>query len=168
MIDAVSALLLNWIESRSNAAAAIWLRERLVETTQTANEGSGRAFEAAYARVPRLMGRAALSLAPQDLAEAERVRPGWTPREWSVDDAARALLLLNLSASLQCESFVEAFRRLRQAADPAEQIALFRGLPLYPAPLALESETAEGLRTNIPSVFFRHRSLEPVSARGFR
>ena len=149
MSEQIRELLLRWIERQSAPAAFQWLGERLDE----ARRAPGGAFDLAYARVPRQLGRASLTLTPQDIEAAQAARPGWTPGGWSVDGAARVLLLLHLPRVSQGQTFAERFRRLRQSADPAEQIALFRGLPLYAAPAELENEAAEGLRSNIMAVF---------------
>lgn len=106
-------------------------------------------LDLAFARVPRLVGRAPLTLAPADEAAAEAARPGWRPAGWPVDAAARILLLLHLPRA----GFADRFRRLRRAADTAELVALFRGLPLYPDPDRLEDEAGEGLRSNMRPVF---------------
>ena len=72
-----------------------------------------------------------LELSETDLAAAERALAGWNPRGWSLTDAARILLLASLPH--EGKPFAERFRALCQTADVAEAIALYRGLPLYPA-----------------------------------
>jgi hypothetical protein len=153
-------LLLGWIERQTTSEAREWLLARLDETSalaaaeRTANSiGVPRAIDIAFARIPRVLGRAPLTLAPDDLAAADAARPGWTPRAWSVDSAARVLMLLDIGSNLDHRAFAALFRRFRQISDDSEQVALFRGLPLYPGPQELESEAGEGLRTNIPEVF---------------
>jgi hypothetical protein len=156
----IRRLLRHWIERRITDEAREWLLARLSEASDwsptdnpTSQFGVTRAFDVAYARIPRVLGRAPLALTSDDLAVAETTRPGWTPHAWSVDGAARVLMLLHFFRELDHRMFAALFCRFRQISDPSEQAALFLGLPLYPASKELECEASEGLRTNIPSVF---------------
>jgi hypothetical protein len=101
--------------------------------------------------IPRRLGRADLDLGPADLEEAQAACQGWNPRGWSVDGAARVMVLLQTIA--QAEGFPEKFQRLCRTADVAEAIAFYRGLALYPDPARLEPVAAEGLRSSISVIF---------------
>jgi hypothetical protein len=163
MSDAPRRVLHRWIERRASAEAQGWLEERMIEMAALPPDdgGADRPLLLAFGRAPRLFGRAGLALTAEEAVEAEAARPGWAPWNWSLDGAVRVLLLLHLPPAPQ--SFVARFRRLRTMADPTEQVALFRGLPLYPTPAALEGEAGEGLRTNMRPVFeaVAHRSPYP-------
>ena len=67
-------------------------------------------------------------------------------------DAARILVLLE-TAERGNQSFAERFTDLCRTADVAEQTAFYRGLSLYPNSDQLEDQAAEGLRTNMRTVF---------------
>ncbi len=101
--------------------------------------------------IPRKLGKADLALTPDDLAAAETVRPGWNPEGWSVDGTARVATLLQTIAT--ANDFPVRFRQLCRTADVAEAIAFYRGLILYPSPEALESQAAEGVRSNMRVIF---------------
>ena len=86
------ALMAAWLERQLPPRAADWFltqRERL-----RAGGVSEREFNLAVSLVPRRLGKADLALGPEDLAAADRARPGWDPRGWSVDQAGRLVLLL--------------------------------------------------------------------------
>jgi hypothetical protein len=100
---------------------------------------------------PRRLGREDLALTADDLKAAKAARRGWDPRGWSVDDAARILLLCR--ADGDDEQFAARFTDLCRSADVAEAVALYRGLPLYPAPERLEAQAAEGVRSNMRAMF---------------
>ena len=99
---------------------------------------------------PRRLGKADLSLDDADLAAADAAKPGWNPSGWSIDGAARVLALLTARGN---RPFAERFKDLRRTSDVSEMIALYRGLPLYPDPDAMDFEVGEGLRSNIRAVF---------------
>ena len=99
---------------------------------------------------PRKLGKADLALSDADMAAADAAHSGWNPSGWSIDGAARVLALLSASGN---RAFADRFKDLRRTADVAEMIALYRGLPLYPEPLALDFEVGEGLRSHIRAVF---------------
>lgn len=111
--------------------------------------------------IPRRLGRDDLLLEEADFDAAQRTRPGWDPRAWSVDVAARVLALCSLGASNT--RFAERFTDLCRTADAAEAIALYSGLPLYPSPARLEPQAAEGVRSNMRAVFeaVAHRNPFP-------
>jgi hypothetical protein len=131
-----------------DAQGGAWLDAQIAALRQ---EPSDAALEIALGMVPRRLGKAALALSNADLDAAGKALAGWDPRGWSVTDAARILLLSGLPAT--GKPFAERFRALCRTADVVELIALYRGLPLYPNPAALEEQVGEGLRSNMRGVF---------------
>ena len=153
-----TGLLQGWLDRQLPEPGAAWLREQLGRLGDEARE---RDLYLALGLVPRRLGKADLALGDADLAAAAQARPGWDPRGWSVDQAARILTLLQAGGT--GERFVARFGQLCRTADVAEAIALYRGLPLYPDPQRLEAQAAEGTRTNMRAVFeaVAHRSPYP-------
>ncbi len=156
MADKPSALLRGWLERQLPEAAFDWLAGQLEALQQ---ESSDRKLHIALGMIPRRLGKDDLALSEADLKAAETARPGWDPRGWSVDEAARILVLLATADG----DFTERFTALCSSAEVGEAIALYRGLPLYPDPAALEDQAAEGLRTNMRAVFeaVAHRNPFP-------
>lgn len=157
MTDATVGLLGKWLRRQLPEAQASWLDERIA----TVREGGDRDLHIALGLAPRKLGKADLALTGADLKDADAARPGWDPRGWSVDQAARILLLL--AGGGDDAAFAERFHDLCRSADPGEAVALYRGLPLYPGPERLEPQAAEGVRTNMRAVFeaVAHRSPYP-------
>jgi hypothetical protein len=143
-----SALLHGWLHRQLPDTGSSWLDEQL---GKLAGEVGDRDLYIALGLVPRRLGKADLELSDADLAAADRARPGWDPRGWSVDQAGRILILLHAGST--GERFAARFVQLCRTADVAEAIALYRGLPLYPDPKLLEAHAAEGTRTNMRAVF---------------
>jgi hypothetical protein len=141
-------LLQRWLHSQLPEAGSAWLNEQLDRLT---GEVGDRDLYVALGLAPRRLGKADLDLSAADLESAQSARPGWDPRGWSVDQAARVLLLLHAGGT--GERFAARFSQLCRTADVAEAIALYRGLPLYPDPHLLEAQAAEGTRTNMRAVF---------------
>jgi hypothetical protein len=152
------ALLLRWLERQLPQPARVWFDEQL---GKLGGEVRDRDLYVALGLVPRKLGKADLDLEKADLEAAGRARPGWDPRGWSVDQAARILILLHAGGT--GEAFAKRFTQLCRTADVAEAIAFYRGLPLYPDPERLEAQAAEGTRTNMRAVFeaVAHRSPYP-------
>jgi hypothetical protein len=155
---APKVLLHSWLHRQLAEPAATWLRSQLDDLT---GEVRDRDLYVALGLVPRKLGKADLDLSDGDLEAAGRVRPGWDPRGWSVDQAARILILLHAGGT--GEPFAQRFTQLCRTADVAEAIAFYRGLPLYSDPERLETQAAEGTRTNMRAVFeaVAHRSPYP-------
>jgi hypothetical protein len=155
---APKVLLHSWLRRQLPEAASAWLRAQLEGLT---GEVRDRDLYVALGLVPRKLGKADLDLNDTDLEAAARARPGWDPRGWSVDQAARILILLQAGGT--GDTFAQRLTQLCRTADVAEAIAFYRGLPLYPDPERLEAQAAEGTRTNMRAVFeaVAHRSPYP-------
>lgn len=143
-----SDLLTKWIGRRADAEGIGWLREK---RRQIAAGAPDRVFFTAFSAVPRYLGKASLALSEEDAQDAEAVRRGWRPHTWSVDQAARTLLVLALP--LDRDSFVQRVNRIFPAADIGELVALYQALPLLPYPEQFVPRAAEGLRSSADSVF---------------
>ncbi len=158
MSEAATTLLRAWLLRQLDAKQSAWLDEQLAALRKDAADS---ALDIALGMIPRRLGKAELALADADLAAAHEAVPGWDPRGWGVAEAARILALLSLPAA--GKPFSERFRSLCSTADVAELATLYRGLPLYPDPAALEPQVGEGLRTNMRVVFeaIAHRNPYP-------
>jgi hypothetical protein len=151
-------LLVTWLQRQLTRDGAAWLDEQL---TRLDDEVRERDLYLALGLAPRKLGKADLDLSDADLEVAARARAGWDPRGWSVDQAARILILLHAGGT--GEEFAARFAQLCRTAEVGELVAFYRGLPLYPEPQLLEAQAAEGTRTNMRAVFeaVAHRSPYP-------
>ncbi len=158
MTEAPSDHIRAWLRRQLPEAAERWLGDQL---DKLATDPSDRNLHIVLGMVPRRLGKTDLTLGPAELAAARAARPGWDPTDWSVDEAARILVLCEIAQG--DPAFAARFTDLCRSADVAEAIALYRGLPLYPSPAALESQAAEGVRTNIRAIFeaVAHRNPYP-------
>jgi hypothetical protein len=111
--------------------------------------------------VSRKLGKAPLAPDAPIRARAQRLRPGWDPSDWTVDQAARVRLLL--AAPGDAEAFVRRLDQLCATADLDELVAFYRGLPLYPHAPLHRLRAAEGVRSNMKVVFeaVAHRNPYP-------
>lgn len=150
-------LLATWLHARLPAEASAWLDK----TAQSLKQGSDRDFYIAISLVARKIGKADLNLSPEELAQAGAARPGWDPRDWSLDQAARVYLLL--VPGVDGETFSRRLDQLCITADVGELVAFYSGLPLYPDPPRHKLRAAEGIRTNMKAVFqaIAHRNPYP-------
>jgi hypothetical protein len=136
-----------WLKARLPADASAWLDK----TAQSLKNGTDRDFYIAISLVSRKIGKSDLSLSQVELAQAAAARPGWDPRDWSLDQAARVYLLLVPGSD--GETFTRRLDQLCITADIGELVAFYSGLPLYPDPPRHVLRAAEGSRTNIKAVF---------------
>jgi len=155
-------LVRGWVERVSPPDAAAWFAEALAEPGGAAGE---RASDRAFALAPRRLGNAGLRLDEADLAQAERVRPGLDPRDWSLDEAARIAILL--AAAGEGTALPARVRRLARTADLRETAALMRGLPLYPGADDLVDLARTGVRSGIAPVFDAIALRNPFPAERF-
>ncbi len=153
-----AGLLREWIGRQVPEPSAAWLDQRLEKLGAAESD---RELHIGLGLSPRRLCKDDLSLDAGDLERADRARPGWDPRGWSVDEAARILMLLTGCGGGQ--AFADRFTGLCRSAEVGEAIAFYRGLPLYPDPELLEGQAAEGIRTNMRAVFeaVAHRNPFP-------
>ena len=152
-------LLKAWLDRQLDGVARDWLHTQLGEVAQG---DSDRALFMAISFVQRRIGKADLALDPADLQAAQAARAGWDPSDWSVDQAARILLLLEGGGS--GTAFAERLKKLMATSDVAETITFLRGLPLYPDPELHQARAREGARSNMRPVFeaVAHNNPYPV------
>lgn len=156
-------LLVAWIGRRASPEAMAWLAGKRADL---AREKSALALAAAFAPVPRRMGKDDLLLDEDDLKSAEAARPGWRPATLSVDQAARVVLLLD-AANGATTSFADRLQTLVGTADLGELIAIYKGLPLFPDPQSLVPLATDGLRTAMRAVFEAVAHDNPFPAENF-
>src|SRR5690606_32466293 len=108
--------VLAMLGSRLDAGAFSWLNDQCAALAAGAPE---RAFHLAFGMALRKAGRAPLAASPEEQAAAFAVHPGWDLRDWTVDQAARAALLLALPAT---PASAKSILALFQTADLGEHV----------------------------------------------
>ncbi len=158
-VERAKALLHGWLASRLSPEALGWLDQQIALI-----EGGERPLQLGIAigLAPRKVGKDDLALSFAEQEAGREIRPDLDATGWSVDQAARILFVL---ASFRGEeaAFAGGFDRILAAAEIGEQIALLRGLPLFPAPARLVSHAAEGVRSAMQPIFeaVAHRNPYP-------
>lgn len=141
-------LLQHWLVRQVPIAQLTWLDEKQEQVAQA----SEKALFTAFSAIPRHLGKEDLQLTEDDWHMADRLRTGWCPQGWSVDQVGRTLLLLKFPHQ-NAEVYRQAIEKLFAAADVAELVALYQSLPLLPYPEQWRIRAIEGLRGNITTVF---------------
>jgi hypothetical protein len=154
------ALVDKWISRAVSGNAASQFRDTIEHIRH--EPGSDR-LAMAIGLAPRRLGKADLSLTPDDKAEATALRPGLDPSDWSIDQAARIAFMVATYAGDDA-AFAAAFDDFCATAGITELIALCRGLPVYPAAALLEPRAREAVRSGMKPVFeaVAHRNPYPV------
>jgi hypothetical protein len=152
-------LLEAWLDARLEDVGRAWLRDALARLRSGATE---RELYLLVSQVARRVGKAPLALGTAELQAAAASRPGWDPRDWTADNAARVLLLL--ASTADGGDVRRRLDKLCSAADVDELVAFYRGLPLYPDPPLHALRAAEGVRSNMRVVFeaVAHRNSYPA------
>lgn len=159
----IADLLHAWLTPRLDARAVAWLD---AQRTRIAEGGPDWVFYTSFSGVPRYTGKADLALDAEALSAARAARRGWDPSGWSVDQAARALLVLALPHR-DADAFSARLDAAFETADVGESVALYQALPLLPHAEALRPRAVEGLRTNMTSVFAAIALHNPYPAEHF-
>jgi hypothetical protein len=145
---ALAAYLDQLLAARLDAKAAGWLAGQLAKLQVFAKKD----FFLAFSVAPRLVGREALAPTQAELAQADRLRPGFQPGQWSLAQTVRTRLLLAMPTTSEAE-YLALLDQLFTTAEVNELVALYAALPLLAFPAAHASRAAEGVRTNMAVVF---------------
>ncbi|MBI1247846.1 hypothetical protein GC197_08345 [bacterium] len=141
-------LLENWILRQASDAGRAWLdgqREAIAA-------GDKQALFMGFGFAPRKVGKVDLQLTERDLNDASEARPGWQPNTWTIDQAARVLMLMSIPSEDDAQ-YHTTIEKLFQTAEIREQICLYQALQLLPHQELFDDRLSEGTRTNIKTVF---------------
>jgi hypothetical protein len=111
---------------------------------------------------PRKIGKVDLDLTPAEQQAGRETRGALDASGWSIDQAARILLIL-ASFTTDEAKFAAGIDRIFVTAEIGEQIALLQGLPLFPAAELLLPRATEGVRSAMQPIFeaVAHRNPYP-------
>jgi hypothetical protein len=129
--------------------ALAWLERTIAQLRQNFSEP---AFFTAFSTLPRRVGKHDLVLTAAELSLAATLCPGWPLPRWSVDQAARSLLLLSLPQA-QGGALGNLLEKLYASADLAEAVALHQTLPLLPDGERYKYWALVGFNSQITAVF---------------
>lgn len=159
----ITSLLRHWVSQEVTQEALTWLDEK---REQIRGGDLGREFFTAFSAVSRYTGQHQLELNPKDLKAASAMQVAWCPGHWSVDQAARTLLVLALPQDNR-EKYLQALEQVFTTADIGELVALYQALPLLPYSQQLQQRAAEGVRSNMIAVFNAIALRNPYPAQYF-
>lgn len=143
----IISVLHNWLKQKGAADSLNWLESKI---TEIASKGSEKTLFTAYSAVSRYYQPEQLNLSSQDLQSLPVVR--WNPDRWTLDQVARSLLLLSFPSN-NADKYLATLDKIIAAADVSEAIAFYQTLPLFPHPEQFQLRAAEGIRTNMTSIF---------------
>ena len=156
-------LLLSLLRSRLTAAGRAWLEQELVATVP------GRPLDQilrAHTAASRHAGRGALQVTADELASVRALDPDLSLAQWTMDDAARAVLLLAV-AQASPSQFQDVATACYDQGDAREQQSWLRALPVFPQPDRFLSTAIDACRTNIVPLFEAIACENPFPARYF-
>jgi len=146
--SAVNAVLFHMLFARIGAAARRWFGESLPGTSDI--EG----FLVTFAEASRKVGRAPLAVEEDERAELFALGASWPIGEtWSVDDLARALLLLRAASRQSGPELVALVEEAYRRSDSRERQAVLHALPLLPGPERFAALAIDTCRTHVQPVF---------------
>ncbi len=158
-IATAATCLTDWLNSRLSPAQSDWLQAKL---QLVCDNREPRDLAITFGLIPRKLPRLDLQLDDTELQAADAARAGWSPQHWTIDEAARTLLLL-VRYGADAAGLGECVKQLCRTADLSESIALYNGTAVFPMSDTLSQQIGEGLRSNMRVIFeaIAHRNPCP-------
>jgi len=116
-----------------------------------ADKGSMKLF-LSFSQASRHFSKNPLNLSNQGVLDAGKIRSGFSLQNWTSLQTARIILVLE-ALSEDSDKWLGDIEKLFESADIHEQEALYAALPIYPYQEKFTKRAAEGLRSNMTSVF---------------
>lgn len=126
-----------------------WLQQRQQQYT-TGKEAAW--YTMIFSAIPRFVGKTIIQPEESFQHRLQETRRGFILQAWPADRIARSWWLLQLGIE-DPSAYSRSVERLFLAAEMNEQVALYGSLPLLAFPESFTARCAEGIRTNIGSVF---------------
>jgi hypothetical protein len=143
------ALAKQWVARSCGVGGAEWFGLSLANIGR---RDDGDALPTAIGLAPRKLGKLDLALSTEEITEARGLRKGLDPSNWSVDQLARIAFMV-AAYDGDDETFAGRFDTFCATAEINELIALYCGLPVYPAARLLEPRAREAVRSGMRPVF---------------
>lgn len=154
--------LLSILRVRTTAASRDWLDHQLAQSAACTADTLLRAYTAAS----RKMGREPLALTASEREPVLRHDAEISLAQWTMDDAARAAMLLAIADSGN-EHFGDLASACYEQGDTGEQQSWLRALPLLPGSDRFAADAIDACRTNIVPLFEAIACENPFPARHF-
>lgn len=161
--SSITDLIYQWLTRHIAQESLSWIDQKRKQISEGAEK---RVFFTAFSAVPRYTGKKDLELTPEDLQAASAMQTSWFPTHWSVDQAARTLLVLALPQD-DAQKYLRTLEQVFSTADVGELVALYQALPLLPYPEQYRQRAAEGVRSNMTAVFNAVALRNPYPAEYF-
>lgn len=149
-VNATKEFLIKQLQPCTTPKGMEWLNQKLEQLNSS--DAPDKDLYMAFSATPRFVGKNKLQLTEADVQEANSIRKGFNPSNWTADQAARTLLLISVPHA-EAQVFQQKIEKLFSTADMGEQVALYGSLPVLPHPELFKARASEGVRTNIGSVF---------------
>ncbi len=143
----IYTFLVDLIQDNCSSPAFDWFMGA-VEKVQQHQE---RSLYMAFSAVPRYSGKEQVNFTPPQEQQAV-TNWGLQLHRFTIDQLMRIALVLS-TPEMDETTFLQRLNTLLDTADMGEQVALYKGFPLFPFPNALTTIAAEAIRTNIADVF---------------
>ncbi|GAB3693258.1 hypothetical protein GCM10027592_12940 [Spirosoma flavus] len=148
-ISQMSQTLFYLIEQQPDSEKAVDYLRQQAATFQANPQTS--LFYRVFTAIPRFVGKHPINVAPDMAFSLERLRPGFTLNDWTLDRLARVWWLLQLPADDET-TYVKTISQLFKAAELNELVALYSALPILAFPESWRFQATEGIRNNIADV----------------
>jgi hypothetical protein len=148
-VDRITNLLKSWLIRQISGDELTWFIEKQEEIS---DRGEAKTLFTTFSSVPRYLGKQKLNVSEVELQKANDLVSGWNPGDWTIDGVGRTVLILSFPHE-EPNRYINTLDKIFETADVREAIALYQSLPLLPHPERFKLRAAEGIRSNLTSVF---------------
>lgn len=147
--EASAQTLFGIIRAHAGTNACDWMKQVFA----TSSPLGGDSFAIAFTAAARRMGKHAIELGPRELAPLRWSGTRHLSSSWTLDELARALLLVHAAGVVAAEPFKNLVEECYARGDNRERRAVLRALVLLPQPERFVTLAVEACRSSIQPIF---------------
>lgn len=148
-LNSIKLYFYNILSRNLSPAGLSWLDKTINSIKDEENE---KVLFTSFSIAPRFTGKNKLLLNDEDIEQANTLKEGFRPANFTTDQASRILLLFHAYKN-DIKLFFSKIEKILNAADINEQVAIYSSFSLFPHAEFFSGKAAEGIRTNITAVF---------------
>lgn len=146
--EQIIQILQQWAQRTLSEKSHKWVEQKVEKIKQ----GDKKTLFLSFGLASRKVAKDDLNLQIEDLSAAKILRENWNPSDWTLDQIVRSIFVLSFPSE-NPDEYLTTLDQLFASGEVRELVTLYQMLPILPHSELHALRAAEGVRTNMKSVF---------------